>query len=77
MIRSLRLIGALAAMMAVLAVGGGPADAAEGRVPLPELQGKGEKCVSRPTSGAADHPARLLKTHRDDTCISAPRGKYT
>lgn len=78
MIRSFRLIGATAAALAVLALGGGPAGAAEGGVPLPTLaKAKGEACVEPADVMRRDHPD-LLKAQRDDTMhLGIRSGKYS
>jgi len=78
MIRSFRLIGATAVALAVLALGGGPAGAAEGGVPLPALaKAKGEACVEATDVMRRDHPD-LLKAHRDDTMhLGIRSGKYS
>ncbi len=78
MIRSFRLIGAAGIALAVLALGGAPAGAADGRVPLPELaKPKGEACVEPTDVMRRNHPD-FLKAQRDDTMhLGIRSGKYS
>lgn len=78
MIRSFRLIGAVGAALAVLALGGAPAGATDGRVPLPELaKAKGEACVEPADVMRRNHPD-FLKTQRDETMhLGIRSGKYS
>lgn len=79
MIRSFRLIGALAFGLAVLAAGAPSATAADGRVPLPNLAApaKGEACVE-PTDVMRRNHMDLLKRQRDETMHRGIRaGKYS
>lgn len=78
MIRSFRLIGAAGIALAVLALGGAPTAAADGRVPLPTLATpKGDACVAPIDVMRRDHPD-LLKAQRDDTMKRGIRdGKFS
>lgn len=78
MIRSFRLIGAVAAAVAVLALGGAPVGAGDGRVPLPELaKAQGDACVE-PADVMRRNHKDFLKTQRDETMYLGIRsGKYS
>lgn len=78
MIRSFRLIGAAVAALAVVALLGGGAGAADGRVPLPNLaKPTGDKCVEPTEIIRKNHPD-FLKTQRDETMYLGIRdGKYS
>lgn len=77
MIRSFRLIGAAVAALALLALAGGSAGAADGRVPQPNLVVPKGECVAPTEIMRKNHPD-FLKTQRDETVHQGIRsGKYS